>query len=254
MTNPDLERAAREAARTQPKREVFPFEYAGERYWLKRARSTGSNLLHHAAWQLSRLPLLTPVRRQSPHAALRHESRKLRRLREKGINVPEVFLVTDDFFVMEDTGMGFPSAIREGILENSSRSLALLFRQLGHLHRSGEYHGGSQIRNFTFREGRVSLIDFEENFAENIPLETLQFRDLFLLLFSLAKDRYPVDYAAMTDLYTETSGNTWARDRLRQFAEKTAPLGRIITLPPLWKLLDKDTKATYRLIGELKRL
>ena len=254
MTNPDLERAAREAARTQPKREVFPFEYAGERYWLKRARSTGSNLLHHAAWQLSRLPLLTPVRRQSPHAALRHESRKLRRLREKGINVPEVFLVTDDFFVMEDTGQSFRSAIRKGILESSEQTYALLFRHLGLLHRSGEYHGGSQIRNFTYREGRVSLIDFEENFSETIPLETLQFRDLFLLLFSLAKDRHPLDYAAMTELYSDTSGNAWARERLRQFADKAAPIEKIIAFPPLWRLLDKDTKALYRLIGELKRL
>ena len=254
MRPADLKRAALKASRMQPKREVFSFEYQGKCYWLKRSRATGSNLLHHAAWRLSGLPLLTPVKRQSPHAALQHESRKLRRLGEKGINVPKVFLVTESFFVMEDTGKNFPAVIRDGLLEEGPQSYAPLFRQLGHLHRSGEYHGGSQLRNFTYRDGCVSLIDFEENFGENIPLETLQFRDLFLLLFSLAKDRHPVDYAAMTDLYAETSGNDWAREHLRQFAEKVAPLGKIIAFPPLWKLLDKDTKATYRLIGELQRL
>ena len=254
MTSTDLEQAAREAAQTRPKKEVFAFEHGGKRFWLKRARRTGSNLLHHAAWRLSGLALLTPVKHQSPQAALLHESRKLRRLREKGINVPEVFLVTDDFFVMEDTGENFPSVIRDGLVEDIPQSYAPLFRQLGHLHRSEEYHGGSQIRNFTYREGRVYLIDFEENFAEEIPLETLQFRDLFLLLFSLAKDRHPIDYAAMADLYAETSGNDWAREHLRRFAKKTAPLEKVIAFPPLWRVLDKDTKATYRLIGELKKL
>ena len=254
MTSTDLEQAAREAAQTRPKKEVFAFEHGGKRYWLKRGRRTGSNLLHRAAWQLSGLSLLTPVKRQAPHAALQHESRKLQRLREKGIPVPQVHLVTDDFFVMEDTGQSFRSAIRKGILESSERTYALLFRHLGLLHRSGEYHGGSQLRNFTYREGRVSLIDFEENFSETIPLETLQFRDLFLLLFSLAKDRHPLDYAAMTELYSDTSGNAWARERLRQFAGKAAPIEKIIAFPPLWRLLDKDTKALYRLIGELKRL
>ena len=254
MTDIDLEHAAQEAAQREPAQEVFSFEHRQRRYWLKRARRTGSNLLHHAAWRLSGLALLTPVKHQSPQAALLHESRKLRRLRDKGINVPEVFLVTDDFFVMEDTGRGFPAALREGLLEDSSPGYAPLFRQLGHLHRSGEYHGGSQIRNFTYRDGRIYLIDFEENFAEEIPLETLQFRDLFLLLFSLAKDRHPVDYAAMADLYAETSGNNWAKERLRHFAEKVAPLEKLIAFPPLWRVLDKDTKATYRLIGELKKL
>lgn len=254
MASSNLEHAAQEAASAQPKREVLAFEYEGRRYWLKRARATGSNLLHHAAWRLSGFSLLTPVKRQDPRSALRHESQKLQQLQAKGIPVPRVHLVTDDFFVMEDTGPSFRAAIRKGVLEPSPQSYALLFRQLGELHRSGEYHGGSQIRNFTYREGRISLIDFEENFPDTVPLETLQFRDLFLLFFSLAKDRHPVDYAAMTDLYAETSGNAWAREHLRHFAQKAAPLGKIIAFPPLWKILDKDTKATYRLIGELEKL
>ena len=254
MTSTDLEQAAREAAQAWPKKEVFAFEHGGKRFWLKRARRTGSNLLHHIAWQFSGLPLLTPVKRQSPRTALHHESEKLRRLRKKGIPVPTVLLVSDEFFVMEDTGESFNSAIKNDRLQPTAENYGLLFRHLGELHRTGEYHGGSQIRNFTYREGQVSLIDFEENFAENISLETLQFRDLFLLLFSLAKDRHPLDYAAMADLYAETSGNNWAREHLRRLAEKTAPLEKVIAFPPLWRILDKDTKATYRLIGELKKL
>jgi len=253
VTSTDLEQAARKAALAQPKKEVLAFEHNGKRFWLKRARATGSNLLHRAAWRLSGFSLLTPVKRQDPRSALQHESQKLQRLQAKGIPVPQVYLVTDDFFVMEETGENFPTVLRKKLLEPSRQSYALLFRQLGALHRSGEYHGGSQIRKFTYRDDHVFLIDFEENFPDTVPLETLQFRDLFLLFFSLAKDRHPVDYAAMTDLYAETSGNAWARDHLRHFAQKADPLGKIITFPPLWKILDKDTKATYRLIGELKK-
>jgi tRNA A-37 threonylcarbamoyl transferase component Bud32 len=249
-----FDEAVRKAALDHPHREVFAFEHEGRRYWLKRGRRTGSNLLHRAAWRLIRLPLLTPVKPQSPAASVAHESGKLTRLRQRGICVPRVLARERDFFVMEDTGPTFRALFHEALLPATQDSFALLFDALGRLHRMGEYHGGSQIRNFTYRDGRVCLIDFEENFDDSTPLRTLQFRDLFLLMFSLAKDRLPVDWAAMAERYSMVSGNEWVIRDLRDFAERTRMLERIITLPPLWRILDKDTKATYRLIRDLKRL
>lgn len=249
-----LHRSVQKALQAQPKREVIPLDHAGGRYWIKRARSTGSNLLHHAAWKLTRLPLLVPVLRQSPSEALRHESSKLRRLRSTGLPVPEVLECGDDYFVLEDAGPSMHHALHEGILPKNEESYGQIFDALGRLHRSGEYHGGSQLRNFTWENSTVHYIDFEENFAPSIPLDTLQFRDLFLLLFSLAKDRHPIEYAPMIARYREQSGNDWAEDSLREFARSLTPLERLAAFPPVWKLLDKDSKATYRLIQELKKL
>ncbi|WP_457606765.1 RIO1 family regulatory kinase/ATPase domain-containing protein [Nitratifractor sp.] len=250
-----LEEAALEASATHPKREVFPFEHAGERLWLKRARPTGSNLLHHLAWRATRLPLLLPAATQSPAEALRHESGKLRRLESRGVSVPAVLLVTEEFFVMEESGPSLRSLLREDALEKKADEIYReLFETLGRLHALGEYHGGSQLRNFTWKEGRIHFIDFEENFPEETPLESLQFRDLFLLLFSLAKDRHPIDYRRMVSHYSEASGNDWAADRLREFASGMPTLERIVSFPPVWNVLDKDSKATYRLIQELKEL
>jgi tRNA A-37 threonylcarbamoyl transferase component Bud32 len=160
----------------------------------------------------------------------------------------------EDFFVMEDTGPTFRAVFHDDLLPASEESFALLFDALGRLHQMGEYHGGSQTRNFTYRDGKVYLIDFEENFDDSTPLRTLQFRDLFLLMFSLAKDRLPVDWGAMVERYSMVSGNDWTAGELRAFAQKTRFLERLVAFPPLWRILDKDSKATYRLIQDLKRL
>ena len=254
MQESELKGSAREASEARPDREIFSFEHEGERYWLKRARATGSNPLHHLAWRVTKLPLLVPVARQKPADALRHESGKLQRLEKIGIPVPRVVLVTEEYFVMNDSGPSAHAVLREGGIEDPIILYEELFRQLGRLHSFGEYHGGSQVRNFTYRNDTLHFIDFEENFPETIPIETLQFRDLFLLLFSLVKDRHPADYRVLVDLYTQSSGNDWAVTELKAFADRMKKMEKIVSAPPIWKLLDKDSKATYRLIQELKKL
>ncbi len=255
MPNIEFEKAAREAARTAPGKEVFSFDFEGKRYWIKRARPTGSNLLHHAAWRATKLPLLVPAVRQSASEALRHESSKLRRLADRGICVPAVELVTEEYFVMEDNGTSLRKILREGREDDLSRQLYReLFETLGRLHSIGEYHGGSQLRNFNYRGGNIAFLDFEEKFPESIPLKTLQFRDLFLLLFSLVKDRHPLDYSEAIGHYVRSSGNDWVVDELKKLTEKTRALEALVRFPPLWKILDKDSKATYRMIQEIRKI
>ncbi len=248
----DLERAARQAAESFPHKEILSFEWDGKKYWLKRARKTGSNLLHHAVWRLSRFPLLVPVESQSPREALEHETSKLRRLAAEGISVPEVLLQSDAYFVMSHTG----PTLRDRLYRNKANEPLTLaiFDALARLHRLGEYHGGSQLRNLTWTGSEVAFIDFEEKFDGGADLNILQLRDLFLLLFAFAKDRIPLDYASHLRLYCEESGN---RDFDRRLREMIRPLGwmeRIVAFPPLWKVLDKDTRATYRLFQEIKKL
>jgi tRNA A-37 threonylcarbamoyl transferase component Bud32 len=247
-----LEPALEQALKGHPHGEVFSFEAEGERYWIKRPRRTGSNLLHRGVWHLSRFPILVPVQAQSPREALLHESGKLRRLRERGLPVPEVLSVTDRYFVMRDTG----TPLRKLLYRRDPDPRLTLgsFETLARLHRTGEYHGGSQLRNLTWDGQRIHLIDFEESFDGQIDRKVLQLRDLFLLLFSIAKDRIPIDYRQHIARYREISGNDDFDRRLREMFQNFGWLEKIIAFPPLWRLLDKDTRATYRLIQELKKL
>jgi len=249
---PDLRSAAEAAARTAPKKEILSFEYQGQRYWLKRGRPTGSNLLHRAVWHLSRFPLLVPVLRQDAAQARAYESDKIRRLGTSGHPVPEILLTTDAWFVMSDTGPVLRDLLYRR--ERNDARVRQIFEALGALHRSGEYHGGSQLRNLTWSDGKIHFIDFEERFDPAIDRETLQLRDLFLLLFSFAKDRIPMDYPEQISYYRSVSGNDDFDRRLHSLFRHLGWLERTIALPPIWKILDKDTKATYRLIQELKKL
>jgi tRNA A-37 threonylcarbamoyl transferase component Bud32 len=182
-----------------------------------------------------------------------HECKKLERLRLSDMPVPTIIFRTDDFFVMEDTGRDLRSMLKLGLFENPETMIENLFSLLGKLHRSGEYHGASQLRNFTFSDGKIHFIDFEENFSSDAPLETLQFRDLFLLMFSLAKDRYRPDYGKMLQLYIETSGNRHTLQSIHDLTRRLKPVEKIISFPPLLKILDKDTRAVHRLLQDLKK-
>lgn len=248
----DLERTARQAAETSPNKEILSFEFEGARYWIKRGRATGSNFFHRTAWRLTGFPLLIPVLRQNAAESRQHEADKIDRLEKLGLSVPKVVLRNDEWFVMTDTGPN----LRRLLYKNAEPDQSLIlsaFTALGNLHSQGCYHGGSQLRNLTWSQKKIHFIDFEENFDESINLKTLQLRDLFLLLFSFAKDRIPVNYSRLIALYQHASGNDDFDRRLQQMFRKLGWLEKIIAFPPLWKLLDKDTKATYRLIQELKK-
>jgi len=61
---------------------------------------------------------------------------------------------------------------------------------LGDLHRRSFYHGASQIRNFTMDDrGNIHIIDFEESFSKSVDMKALQLRDLFLLIYSLHRQK-----------------------------------------------------------------
>ncbi len=61
--------------------------------------------------------------------------------------------------------------------------------QLSKIHNNNEYHGGAQARNFTYKDGEISVIDFEDSFSKDINLDVLQFRDLILFFTITYKNK-----------------------------------------------------------------
>jgi len=197
-----------EADRVYPQEEIFPVSHAGERYWFKRGRPTGSTALHALGYRLTKLPFLRPVERKSASEAAAREAEKLRRLAHKGLPVPEVIAEGEGFFVMSDRGGELARKLKRADREEGDRWLAGVVDALAALHRAGEYHGASQIRNFVLNEKEeAGIIDFEESFDAQSDLEALQFRDLFLLLYSLHRQRHETDYPALLERYMQRSGN-----------------------------------------------
>lgn len=180
---------------------VFAFEANGERVYVKQRRP-GKNPLGRAAQEvLHRLTgnrlLLAPPGPGGDNVSF--EAGMLRRLAEAGIRVPRVLHQEADFFVMSDAGY----TMEEWLGSQPERAGFYLERAAGalrRLHDFGFAHGGPQIRNFTFRDGEVHFIDFEDD----IPAERLadfQLRDVFIFLLSLERIGLKPDPGEICRLY-----------------------------------------------------
>jgi tRNA A-37 threonylcarbamoyl transferase component Bud32 len=144
--------------------------------------------LQAGAAALLRMPVLKPPAVSRYSAGLRAEARRLRRLRAKGWQVPEVVDISDRWLALADNGkslaptlMQLPPVQRPALLRE-----ALAYLQS--LHAQGSWHGAAQVRNFTQREKGFGLIDFEDDLEPSMPLPVRQARDV--LLFTMSVPRY----------------------------------------------------------------
>lgn len=237
----------------EPDKEVFAVEEAGTRYWIKKGRKTGSTAIHSLGYRLTGLPFLHPVERKDPLQSARFEAKKLRRLKAKGVPVPAVVWEGEGLFVMEDRGESLAPRLKRERRKEAEPRLHRVAESLAQLHRAGEYHGASQIRNFTLsKEGEVSLIDFEESFSEETPLEALQFRDLFLLLYSLHRQRQEADYPILLQRYMERSGNENFAEELQRLYGRFRWLAAIVGIEGVRRRLGSDAEILHRLFESLK--
>ncbi|NOR54690.1 MAG: hypothetical protein GQ531_00630, partial [Sulfurovum sp.] len=233
-----------ERALTQnPKAEIFPFDYEGERVWVKRARKTGSNLFHTLVYAWSKNPILSPVEKKSASAALLHESSKLQNLKQMQIPVPKVITVREDCFVIEDCGPTVHHLIKYKETEEPQALILQTLQALARLHKEKQYHGGSQIKNFTTKDDTIYFIDFEESFSQDVALEDLQFRDLFLFLFSVSKLKIEIDYQQLIEAYVSVSGKKEILTKFYALSNSVSWLMKLLQNKTVWKLVDRDTQS-----------
>jgi len=243
-----------ERLQKEPSLEIFSIKYNGVRLWVKRARRTGSNLLHKLAYMFTKNPIVIPVESKTPQEALKFESSKLQRLAELSIPVPKVIEVTDHYFILEDRGATIQHLISKGFLSNPAEVLEKIIIQLAALHNIDEFHGGSQIKNFTYTNDTIYFIDFEESFDKDIEMNELQFRDLFLFLFSLSKLNMDVDYESLIQHYIALTGKEDTIQKLHILSSKVSFLIKLLENKTVWNIIDRDTKSIYRLLQQLKNI
>lgn len=194
-----LEALIRSLHRTSPDR-VFSAYYNGERLWVKtvaRPRLRSSVLLQKAVALVFGLPMLQPARNRGGAHGLLDEAIALRELAAAGFPVPPVIACTPDWLVLGDAGEALESrlnSLRDGAADDCWQLIAAAGNLLSRLHAANLWHGGAQIRNFSWRGDQPGLLDFEDHDLPGMTLAEKQARDLLLFVYSLTRyDRDPLD-------------------------------------------------------------
>lgn len=175
---------------------VTKVEIDNEYYYLKKSidkkiyRKRGLFFLQKILADIFCMKILAPtanIKKKSDH-----EAKKLRKLKKNGISVPKVVYSCHEYFIMEDCGENLKK-----LLKKSNDSIEYYLKQaikcLANLHNLGFAHGGSQIRNFTLKDDKIYMIDFEEVIKEKY-LISVQIRDILMFLISLTTLEKKINY------------------------------------------------------------
>jgi len=250
----DIEVIIQQGLQQNLNEDVFSVVYKNKKLWVKKARKTGSRRFHKLVYSIYKHPLIIPVENKDLKQAVAHESSKIQRLYKLGISVPKVIKTTNEYFILEDCGPTVNDLMHKQLVDNPMDLFEKIIIELATLHNLKEFHGSSQIKNFTYTDSQVYFIDFEESFNKKVAIEELQFRDLFLFLLSLSRLNIEVDYEKLLQKYIALTHNEKIIDKFHTLIAKVSFLMKLIKNKTIWKLLDNDTKGIYKLLLQLKEI
>lgn len=238
--------------------EIFHVTFEETRYWIKKARPTKSLFTHKLFYSLTKIEVLLPVENKSKNDAMEFETSKIEKFKSLDINTPSIVFKNDDFFVLEDCGRTINSYIRKRDIskEDMYYFIDKILLELSKIHNLGEFHGGAQTRNFTYKDEKIYAIDLEDSFENGTDLELLQYRDFLLLLLSFTKTRasFELDYLYIIDKYIDLTNNLDFKPRLKKLANKLSFFIFISDLKFVNKVLGRDGKGFFKLLKILKNL
>ena len=120
----------------------------GRDYWIKRQEH---------------LRGLMRLQKGNPAKALAKEATALRALGGRGLPVPELVAEGPGFVVVADAGPSLNLLLRDDDIpaDEKRRAMAAAGAALAQLHRAGIVHGRPCIRDFCWKDGAITLIDWE---------------------------------------------------------------------------------------------
>ncbi|HYG46289.1 MAG TPA: hypothetical protein VEA17_25455 [Bordetella sp.] len=190
---------------------------------------------------------------------LAYEAGRLRRLRQAGCRVPQVWWEEPGLLVLEHVGDDLAGLVRHADPAQRVRWVHALAADLAAFHARGHWHGGAQIRNITLRDGELWRIDFEENVGGALSLPLAQAYDLFQLVSSLMAlrklqdDNLPGLGKLMLDVYFDTYPAPAVRARLQRLA-RVVCVGAAVLRPVAGRLPGRDIQGFFRVADTLRTL
>lgn len=207
ITDKAFRQAVKAAIAEHKKDRNIAFTWEGQTYWIKRRLSNGRKQFAKSSVNVQ---FYTEIARSSIAHTL------------TGLS-PEIVYLDADCMVTQAAGENINHWMKESISEEEKVGILFQVGQaLGELHQAGMTHGRPALRDFLFYQGKVTLLDWENQpRSENIKKrKTL---DYLLLLLSLFREPYArKDYVeALEKGYADKAGaetRAWARTFLRKHA------------------------------------
>lgn len=171
------------------------YQFKGEQVWIKKAGK------HHSIWlfkilgffsHLFRLRALTPVPNTGGQRAISIEAQRLKLLKQKGINVPELLAFNHQGLMLADLGQNLaPSLQLETAFQRSTSAkhcLALYQNTvdaLHHVHLKDTWLSEAFLRNMVLdKNQQIAFLDFESDPGHFMNKHLCFARDWLCLIFS----------------------------------------------------------------------
>lgn len=230
------------------------FDWQGQRYWIKIGLHSQTNTWHKVQNFCAGLlgnPLLRATVSRPFDEGLSDEEKRLQRVANRGVLVPEVVARQPGWLLLSDIG---PCMF--DLIEQSADKESLLLKAvqaLADLHNAGGWHGTGQLRDMVLaKDARIGFIDFEENVGEAMEPVQAQARDLLRLLISAVRfdDGDGRLLQAMVKTYGECSSvNVWPV--LGKTIKMMTPI--VLLLKPFQKKLGRDLRHALLVYSALKK-
>ena len=236
ITDEAFRQAVKAAIAEHKKDRNIAFIWEGQTYWIKRRLSNGRNQFAKSSVNVQ---FYTEIARSSIAHTL------------TGLS-PEIVYLDADCMVTRAAGENINHWMRRRDVSKEEK-LEILTRTgqaLGELHQAGMTHGRPALRDFLFNQGKVTLLDWE-NQPRSENIKKRKTRDYLLLLLSLFREPYArKDYVeALEKGYADKAGGE-TREWAQTFLRKHAFIGHLAKALDVFHM--KDVEAFSRLYRYLE--
>lgn len=211
---------------------VCSYEVDGNKVYVKKREKQKKvrHIFQEVLQKITREPMLIPSVLSASENEILFESGKIKELEKQGVSVPHILEVTENYFIMSDTGESLKNYVNDQIEKQKindkhkqdvfkegyvQRALDTLIK----LHSTENAQGGCQIRNFTIKNEVISLIDFEESIPKK-HMKTFQKRDFLLLILSLPRSGFNPNIKKLSEYYMKNTEYKTLYSELREFLLK----------------------------------
>lgn len=232
-----IQTMAEQLIRENPKRRILDFTLEGQKYWIKRKLGNGRNQLVKYSVEKEfyyEIARMTIAGRFHPEL------------------VPHMVCLTPDYMVTLDGGPTLKNVLgskreeeeKEGILEDTGAALASL-------HHDGIIHGRPALRDITYRDGKLTFLDWENRMYAR-DRETLKSLDFLLLLQGICRENYREKKSRISAVMRgyEENGGAPSVENARQFLKHHSIIGCLVHLLSPFQM--KDIESVRKIYDYLK--